>query len=139
MYILASPIYAITSVIDLFIINSIEFWSGTNPISKKSPPLAEMPVSSWLKVNEDLPDEMTQLPVKNLELVSEHADAFEAIATLDNDTVVVLKGVRDGERIHIYIDDALIGTTSLEAMQQHMDANAAHFSQIKGATFSAHM
>lgn len=35
LYTLMSPVYAITAAADLFVINSIEFWTGTNPLTKK--------------------------------------------------------------------------------------------------------
>ncbi|HSC75563.1 MAG TPA: DUF3332 family protein [Pseudomonadales bacterium] len=34
LFIVTAPVWFITSYIDLFIVNSIEFWSGKNPINK---------------------------------------------------------------------------------------------------------
>jgi hypothetical protein len=42
-------VYRVCSVLDLFIFNSVEFWSGTNPISGKSA-LAEVPPSEVQKI-----------------------------------------------------------------------------------------
>ncbi len=35
MFILLFPVSYVTNILDLFIVNSIEFWSGTNPINGK--------------------------------------------------------------------------------------------------------
>lgn len=32
LFVLMSPAYAVTTIADLFVLNSIEFWSGTNPL-----------------------------------------------------------------------------------------------------------
>lgn len=34
VFIIISPAYAVCGVVDLFVLNSVEFWSGKNPISK---------------------------------------------------------------------------------------------------------
>ena len=43
-------IYRICTVLDLFIFNSIEFWSGTNPINGKNA-LADIPLSAAQKIS----------------------------------------------------------------------------------------
>jgi hypothetical protein len=42
-------VYRICTVLDLFIFNSIEFWSGENPINGK-PPLVDVPASTVEKM-----------------------------------------------------------------------------------------
>ena len=43
------PVYPICGLIDLLIINSIEFWTGENPINGKSP-LVDVPMSAVEKM-----------------------------------------------------------------------------------------
>ena len=43
-------VYRICTVLDLFIFNSIEFWSGTNPINGKNA-LADIPLSAAQKIS----------------------------------------------------------------------------------------
>ena len=43
-------VYRICTVLDLFIFNSIEFWSGTNPINGKNA-LADVPLSAAEKIS----------------------------------------------------------------------------------------
>lgn len=42
-------VYRICTILDLFIFNSIEFWSGTNPLNGKSP-LVDVPMSEVEKI-----------------------------------------------------------------------------------------
>ena len=34
VFIVISPAYAVCGIADIFVLNTVEFWSGTNPISK---------------------------------------------------------------------------------------------------------
>lgn len=45
LFILTFPVTYVTNLLDLFIVNSIEFWSGTNPINDKGA-LVDMKVAS---------------------------------------------------------------------------------------------
>ncbi|WP_440993319.1 DUF3332 family protein [Cysteiniphilum litorale] len=65
VYVLASPVYAVTSFLDLFIFNPIEFWTGKNPITGVSPALADTNVNAWIKANEALPKQAAQVPFKS--------------------------------------------------------------------------
>jgi hypothetical protein len=58
-------IYRISTVLDLFIFNSIEFWTGKNPINGKSP-LVEVPLSEVEKIG------FQELERAQVELVSEN-------------------------------------------------------------------
>lgn len=50
MFILLSPVYGIAGAADLFVINSIEFWTGKNPVSGKSPAVVDTPTKNYIKV-----------------------------------------------------------------------------------------
>jgi hypothetical protein len=63
LYILMSPLYGIAGSIDLLIINSIEFWSGTNPITGKTPAVVDTPVETWVKANEKMPEATKTAPL----------------------------------------------------------------------------
>ena len=49
LFLLTIPVWYITNFLDLFIINSIEFWSGENPISNEGA-LVDMKVASLEKM-----------------------------------------------------------------------------------------
>ncbi len=59
-------IYRICTVLDLFVFNSIEFWSGTNPLNDRSP-LVDVPMSEVQKIG------FRDLEKAQVELVSENA------------------------------------------------------------------
>ena len=42
VFILLTPVAAFTGMIDLLVLNSVEFWTGTNPYTKKSPAVVDM-------------------------------------------------------------------------------------------------
>lgn len=49
LFILTFPVTYVTNILDLFVINSIEFWSGTNPINNKGA-LVDVKVASLEKM-----------------------------------------------------------------------------------------
>ncbi len=59
-------VYRICTILDLFIFNSIEFWSGTNPLNDKSP-LVDAPMSEVQKIG------FRDLERAQVELIAENA------------------------------------------------------------------
>ncbi|MDX2319904.1 MAG: DUF3332 family protein [Moritella sp.] len=92
IYVVAAPVYAITSLVDLMVINSIEFWTGTNPITKKGPAVADTPVEAWMKVNNDIDPSLRSAPLKNLQ-VSVQSTSMEV---LDDDSLELHVAYVDG-------------------------------------------
>ena len=78
IYVLAAPIYGVTSLVDLMVLNSIEFWTGTNPITKKNPAVADTPANSWMKVNKNLDPLLRKAPLKDFQ-ASISATSFEIL------------------------------------------------------------
>jgi len=79
IYVLAAPVYAMTSLVDLMLINSIEFWTGTNPITRKGPAVADTPVEAWMKVNDDIDPSLRSAPLKDLK-VSVESTSMEVLS-----------------------------------------------------------
>lgn len=79
IYVLAAPVYAVTSLVDLMVINSIEFWTGTNPITRKGPAVADTPVEAWMKVNDDIDPSLRSAPLTNLQ-VSVQSTSMEVLS-----------------------------------------------------------
>lgn len=58
-------VYRICTILDLFIFNSVEFWSGTNPFNGKSP-LVDVPMSEVQKIGfRDLERAQVELVAEN--------------------------------------------------------------------------
>jgi hypothetical protein len=88
-------IYRICSVLDLFVFNSIEFWSGTNPINGKRA-LAEVPRSQVEKMG------FKEIDHASVELVSQDmAKLHLAFMSGDRMTLDVLR--RDGQYTVSYL------------------------------------
>ncbi|WP_394245307.1 DUF3332 family protein [Vibrio astriarenae] len=61
--ILMSPVYVLAAGVDFFILNGIEFWTGTNPITGK-PSIYDTSTDTWFDINEDLPEEIRDAALK---------------------------------------------------------------------------
>lgn len=68
--ILMSPVYAIATGVDYFVLNSVEFWTGTNPINGK-PSIYDMKTETWIDINDDLPPELRDAALEQQAIVIE--------------------------------------------------------------------
>jgi hypothetical protein len=82
------PIYPLCTILDLFIFNSIEFWSGTNVINGKSP-LVDIPKSEVDKLGLD------HVEVAQVERLSD--DRANLYVGFQNGDRVTFDVVRDGD------------------------------------------
>ncbi|MGF1684544.1 DUF3332 domain-containing protein [Photobacterium minamisatsumaniensis] len=60
---LMSPIYGVTISADYLVLNSLEFWTGSNPISGV-PHIFDTETETWLDVNENIDDSLHSAPIK---------------------------------------------------------------------------
>lgn len=61
--VLMSPIYVLAAGVDFFILNGIEFWTGTNPITGK-PSIYDTSTDTWMDINNKLPEEVRDAALK---------------------------------------------------------------------------
>ena len=132
LFVLLSPVYGVASIADLFIFNTVEFWTGTNPITGKSPAVADTPVDAIFKVNKKLDKSMTEVPLAS----AQQSDIQSAqIRQLDNNTLemsvayrngdnAVLRGEKAGDEVNFYLDDLLITTVSVDELSQYASSKA---------------
>ncbi len=133
IYILAAPVYGITSFVDLLVINSIEFWTGKNPLTNKSPAVVDTPVESWMKVNDQLPDEAKKPVLKTgSTFIGKEVDKVATYA-VDRDTMIMeihfadgskdeLKALRsaNNEEIEFYYHDQLVAAGNTNELEAHI-------------------
>lgn len=122
---LLSPLYAFATLGDLVVFNSIEFWSGTNPLLKKSPPLTELdPNDSWLRVNHDMPPELTERfengVIENMAVTSLTEQEMIFDLNFEDGVTLEVKAIKTPEGIALYTGDQLVGSTSVAMMQNAM-------------------
>ncbi len=79
LYVLLSPVYGIAATADLFIFNSIEFWTGKNPITGKSPAVADMKLNTFLKINNMLDRSLTTVPLASVQNSDIEAATFKQL------------------------------------------------------------
>ncbi|MBW3697750.1 DUF3332 family protein [Vibrio sp. T187] len=125
---LLAPVYGITTAVDYALFNSLEFWTGKNPINGK-PHLFDSKVDTQFKVNDELDPSLTDAPIApisnnrtiesgQMKQVDENTIQMDIV--YNNGDTGVLTGVRDGEDVSYFIDGELVSQTTisqLEALQ----------------------
>ncbi len=126
LFLLLSPVYGIASVVDLFVFNAIEFWTGKNIITGKSPAVVDMPLDSWLKVNDKLDKNLSEVPVQSNNIEVEKA-YFEQI---DSNTLAMhisyvdgsqktLRGIKGDNVVDFYLGSEFIAQVPLAELEQY--------------------
>ncbi|WP_375749507.1 DUF3332 domain-containing protein [Vibrio sp. HN007] len=127
MFVLLSPVYAIASAADLFVFNAVEFWTGTNPITKKSPAVVDSPVDAIFKVNDDLDPSLTTVPVtKNSDEIEKaimqqvDENTLQMHVTYVDGTQKVLRGEKTDEVVDFYLNDEFITTVQVSEIENYV-------------------
>ncbi|MHC6529186.1 DUF3332 domain-containing protein [Vibrio proteolyticus] len=129
LFILLSPVYGIASIADLFIFNAVEFWTGTNPISGKSPAVVDTPADALLKVNSKLDKSLTTVPLQTNNSQIEQAtmteideNTLEMELTYLDGTHKTLRGEKGSDSVAFYLNDQYITTVSDQELQHYVEA-----------------
>jgi len=126
LYVLLAPVYGITAAADLFIFNSIEFWTGKNPITGKSPALVDMPADAVFKINHKLDKDLTTAPVKLSRASISAIDDNTLAMTLsyEDGSKQVMLGRKQGEMVDFYLDQQFIASVSIAEMESYVAARS---------------
>ncbi|WP_025820521.1 DUF3332 domain-containing protein [Shewanella marina] len=129
LYMLLAPAYGLTATADLFIFNSVEFWTGTNPITGKSPAVVDLPVEAIFKVNQHINQELTDAPASQIKLTkatmtSVDAQTLAMMLTYEDGTTQLMEGKKDGEMVDFYLDKQLITRVSLNELVAYQQSKA---------------
>ncbi|KLV07367.1 membrane protein [Photobacterium aquae] len=127
LYVLLGPVYGIAATADLFIFNTIEFWTGRNPITGKAPALADTPMNAVIKVNGQLDRQLTTAPLASVRQSDIDTATFRQ---LDNQTLemnvaytdgktAVLRGEKAGDEVNFYLDGEFITAVSVDDLEQY--------------------
>jgi len=128
IYVLAAPVYAMTSLVDLMLINSIEFWTGTNPITRKGPAVADTPVEAWMKVNDDIDPLLRSAPLKDLkvsvestsmEVLSDDSLQFNVAYTDGSEQSIVGKRLANND-VAFYNQGRLVAVANNQQLLDHV-------------------
>ncbi|EOX3090998.1 DUF3332 domain-containing protein [Vibrio cholerae] len=130
LFLLLSPVYGLTSTADLFIFNSIEFWTGKNPISGKSPAVVDIPAEAIIKVNDQLDRSLTEAPLQTqvrpiekatLEKLDSHTVQMEV--TYVDGSHKVLRGEKGQHEVTFYLDGELFTVVSQQELNAYIEAS----------------
>ncbi len=122
VYFLLSPVYALTFAADFIVFNSLEFWTGSNPLTG-SPHIFDTKTDTMLDINDSLDDSLKEAPIsynRNIqtgEMYQVDDNTIMMDITYDNGERATLIGVRDGEKVSYYIDGDLVSETSIQALE----------------------
>lgn len=133
---LLSPVYALTIAADMIVINSIEFWSGKNPITG-APHIFDTKTDTMLEINDDLHDSLKKAPIAPItktnsvekEIYSTQVEMIND-STLDfhivynNGEQATLRGEKEGDVVSFYMDGELVTTTTIDELTAFEENNA---------------
>lgn len=125
VFVLLSPVYGLAATADLFVFNTIEFWSGKNPITGKSPALVDQKADAVIKVNQHLDPALNKVPLAMLpqgvrEVKVTYPDDRTAqmeIHYLDGRSSM-MRGEKQGEQVNLYLDGRLVSTLTQQQLSE---------------------
>lgn len=132
VFLLLSPVYGLAATADLFVFNTIEFWSGKNPITGKSPALVDKKLDALIKVNQHLDPSLNKVPLAMLpqgvrEIEMSYPDERTAqmeVHYLDGRSSL-MRGEKRGEQLDIYFDGRLVSTLTKAQLDEVMSTRRA--------------
>lgn len=130
IFLLLSPVYGIASSADLFIFNAIEFWTGKNPISGKSPAVVDIPAKAIIKVNGQLDRSLTEVPLQTQVQPIEKAtmqqldeQTLQMEVTYVDGSRKVLRGEKNHNDVAFYLDGELLTVVSQQELNAYIEAS----------------
>lgn len=127
---LLSPVYGFTLLSDVFVVNSIEFWSGTNPINGK-PHVFDSKTETYIEVNDKVDSSLHDAPIDPLTMTEPNngtiryldENTIEMEVVLSNGESSKVIGVQEGDTISYYIEGQLVSRTTLDALEKEFSAS----------------
>ncbi len=123
LFMLLSPVYGIAATADFFIFNTIEFWTGTNPITGKSPAVVDMPVDAIFKVNHKLDKSMTEVPLDGVASTSfkqVDENTVEMQLTYTDGKQAIMRGEKSGEAVNFFMDGEFVATAQVTELNDYV-------------------
>ncbi|OBT15563.1 hypothetical protein A9264_12920 [Vibrio sp. UCD-FRSSP16_10] len=122
---LLAPVYGLSVAADTLVFNSIEFWSGKNPINGK-PHIFDSKTKTMYQMNDSLDPSLTEAPIEPISMRQVESATFESIdentiqmhVTYNNGEKALVTGIKDDENVSYYIDDKLIAQTTIGQLEE---------------------
>ncbi|NOH97704.1 DUF3332 domain-containing protein [Vibrio sp. 99-70-13A1] len=130
--ILLAPVYGLTVAADYLVINSLEFWTGKNPITG-TPHIFDSKMDTYIDINDQLDKSLTEAPVGPISNV--HMIEKGEMQQIDENTIqmnitylsgekATLIGVREGEVVTYFLDGEMISQISMAELEAYADSRA---------------
>jgi len=127
---LLTPVYGITAAVDAIVFNTIEFWTGTNPLNGKPCIFDKEVGETVIEVNDDVDPDLQDAPLGYLHDALENGAALQTIEmcpvggnTLEfniryaDGSTAVLRGTRHGNTVIFHLNGEYVTTTTIAEMK----------------------
>jgi len=134
--ILLTPVYALTLVVDVIVFNSLEFWTGENPLNG-SPHIFDSKVKTQLQINDDLDPSLHKAPLKPLTKMQADKKSVYSLKvnpvneqTIDYDIVysngekALLRSEKMGELVTFSLNGEIVTTASMADLEAYIAPQA---------------
>lgn len=129
---LLAPVYGISTAADYIVFNSLEFWTGHNPITG-SPHIFDTEAETFIEVNDKVDPGLRDAPIKPVsnnriiqssEMKKINNNTFEMHIVYHSGDSAVLKGIKDGNQVSFYMDGEQVSTTSMAKLESLINQKA---------------
>ncbi|ANQ16310.1 DUF3332 domain-containing protein [Vibrio natriegens] len=121
---LMAPVYGVAIAADYIVFNSLEFWTGKNPLNGK-PHIFDSKVDTYIDVNHQLDKSLTTAPISPLannrvieqgQMKQIDENTIQMDISYSNGDKALLTGVREGDFVTYYIDGEVVAKTSMDEL-----------------------
>ncbi|MGY0617285.1 DUF3332 domain-containing protein [Vibrio sp. FJH11] len=129
---LMAPVYGVAIAADYIVFNSLEFWTGKNPLNGK-PHIFDSKVDTYIDVNHQLDKSLTTAPMSpltNIRVIEQgqmqqiDENTIQMDITYNNGDTAKLMGVREGDFVTYYIDGEVVAKTSMDELSAYAQTRA---------------
>ena len=129
---LLAPAYGLTVAADYLVFNSLEFWTGSNPLMG-APHTFDTKVDTYIDINHQLEPSLTEAPVgpiTNINMIEKgqlqqiDENTIQMDITYQSGERPTLIGVRDGEMVTYFIDGEVVAQTSIDELESYAASRA---------------
>ncbi|EMN6202100.1 DUF3332 domain-containing protein [Vibrio vulnificus] len=129
---LLAPVYGVAIAADYIVFNSLEFWTGKNPLNGK-PHIFDTKMDTYIDVNHQLDKSLTTAPIApltNNRIIEQgmmqqiDENTVQMDITYNNGEKATLTGVREGDFVTYYIDGEVVAQTSMDELAAYAQNRA---------------
>lgn len=131
--ILLFPVYALTLAVDVVVFNSLEFWTGKNPLNG-SPHIFDSEVKTQYQINDDLDPSLRKAPLRPLSKTSDTEKSVYSVQvnpvnkqTIDYEIVytngekAILRGEKSGQLVTFSLNGEFVTTASIADLEAYIE------------------